>query len=311
MRHAGVGAALSATGCGRAAILELMSVGPRVTRRLAMGDGAIRLEVGVRGASVSVDEVERWTRRAALMVRRYAGRFVGRTVPLRVVSGGFGGVAFGQHTREGRVLILLGAESSRETLERDPILLHELLHTAFPRLAARHAWMREGLSTYLETLLRRKAGVLSETTLWRIWARSMPRGVPGPNARGLDRTRGWASTYWGGALFWLVTDVALHERGHSVSDVLRAVLDAGADSRHAWPMPHLIEVVDGALGHTVFGEHYRAMALRPHRIDVPDLLARLGVVSRHGELALSESAPLSGIRRSLEAETIDLPSIAP
>ena len=50
------------------------------------------------------------------------------------------------------------------------------------------------------------------------------------NDRGLDRTRTWGRTYWGGALFCLMADVEIRKQtGNRVGlqDALRTILSAG------------------------------------------------------------------------------------
>ena len=91
-------------------------------------------------------------------------------------------------------------------------MTHELTHMAFPNVPRQHHWIEEGIATYVEPVARAQAGLLPVEEVWEEMLRDMPKGLPGPDTRGLDQTHSWASTYWGGALFCLLADVQFRER---------------------------------------------------------------------------------------------------
>ena len=85
-------------------------------------------------------------------------------------------------------------------------MVHEMVHLAFPRVAKQHHWIEEGLATYIEPWARLGIGQLTEETVWKDLVEGLPKGLPGPEDKGLDRTPTWGRTYWGGALFCLLAD---------------------------------------------------------------------------------------------------------
>jgi predicted metalloprotease with PDZ domain len=97
--------------------------------------------------------------------------------------------------------------------------------------------MQEGLSTYVEPIVRARAGATTEAEVWRRWTGSMVHGRPGPGDRGLDETHTWGRTYWGGTLFWFVADVRLREatdNARSLRDVLVHIAATGGNGRADW-----------------------------------------------------------------------------
>src|SRR5262249_53969428 len=139
---------------------------------------------------------------------------------------GIHGTTFGNQL----VRIRLGTETPAGALGGDWTMTHAMFHLGFPDLDRSHLWMQEGPSTYFEPLARARAGQLPAEGVWRDMFRDLPQGLPRDGDDGLDRTRSWGATYWGGALFWFLADVQIRERTgnrKSADDVLRAILAAG------------------------------------------------------------------------------------
>jgi hypothetical protein len=142
-----------------------------------------------------------WVRRSAETVTSYFGRFPVPSLQVTVMTESSGGLHWGQHWGGKRIRVWAGKETTERTLDRDWVLVHEMLHAAFPDLRRRHRWMQEGLSTYLEPVVRARAGHLTEREVWVDWVDSMHHGRPKRGDEGLDRTATWGRIYWGGALF--------------------------------------------------------------------------------------------------------------
>ena len=68
---------------------------------------------------------------------------------------------------------------------------HELSHLGLPSLASCHHWMEEGLATYLEPIIRVRAGTLPRDELWRALLEGLPQGQPDDGDQGLDHTDTW------------------------------------------------------------------------------------------------------------------------
>ncbi len=174
------------------------SRGEPVTRRsilhlgLAAGVGSAAkasdfpLEIG--GASIEVAfEPERyelpqatilkWVDQCASAVSGYYGgypvpkaRVLLRTSDRRGVSNG---KSFGGRGVVCRVAV--NPQATREDLQKDWILTHEMVHFGFPSVARRHHWIEEGTATYVEPLAPHRAGIISVEQVWsRKWFASIP-----------------------------------------------------------------------------------------------------------------------------------------
>ncbi|MCA9708939.1 MAG: hypothetical protein KDK70_24045 [Myxococcales bacterium] len=248
--------------------------------------------------------LEAWVERSATMVSDYLGEFPVPSLEITLVGRGYGGVGFGMH-QDGRwITVYCGRSTSARGLENDWVMVHEMLHAAFPDLTRDHRWMQEGLSTYLEPVVRARAGNTTPADVWRRWTRSMDYGRPRPGDRGLDITHTWGRTYWGGALFWLVADVELRkatDNRRSLRDVVRGILAEGGNGRANWSTRRVVEVADEATGTTVLSELYARMAQAPGDVDLDALFAELGVTRVDGEIVLDDDAPLAHVRRAITA----------
>jgi len=278
---------------------------------LEVGGAELRVEIQPAARARSDAELLAWTERAATMVDAYCEGYPVPDVRVRIVQGF--GLGWGSHTGGRRVRVAVGPDTSVEALERDWVLVHEMLHLAFPRLARRHRWMREGLSTYLETVLRARSGIYDEARVWRRWTSMMPNGVPRPSDRGLDRTRSWGAVYWGGALFWLMVDVEVRARTNnerSIRDVVRGALARGGNARVVWTTERVAEMADEVTGTSAFSELYAAHALRRGEVDLDALWARLGVIETPDGVRFDDDAELAHVRRAMNAPVgPELPSI--
>jgi len=270
--------------------------------KLMVGGATLSVEFEGRDPSVAPELMEAWVQRSAKMVSDYLGEFPVPNLEISLVGRGRGGVGFGMH-QDGRfITVYCGRRISESRLDDDWVMVHEMLHAAFPDLKREHRWMQEGLSTYVEPIVRAQAGNTTAEEVWARWTRSMHHGRPKSGDRGLDLTHTWGRTYWGGALFWMVVDIELRTRtdNHkSLRDVMRGILAAGGNGRANWSTKKVVEVGDAATGTTVLRDIYAAMAEAPGDIDLDTLYAELGVQRIDGEVFFDDDAPLAHIRRAI------------
>src|SRR6185436_8924834 len=140
---------------------------------------------------------------------------------------------------------------TRADLDVDWVAVHEMIHLAFPSVAREHLWIEEGLATYLEPVVRVRAGMMSEDDAWRALVEMLPNGLPRAGDRGLDRTRTWGRVYWGGALYCLLADIEIRKRtqnAHGLDDALRGILRAGGNDAAHWPLERALDAGDRATG---------------------------------------------------------------
>ncbi len=269
---------------------------------LRVGGALIKVEYEGNEIPLPTETTNAWVERSAAIVSDYLGEFPVPSLELTLVGRGWGGVGFGMH-QDGRwITVYCGRSTDERDLQTDWVMVHEMLHAGFPDLARDHRWMQEGLSTYLEPIVRARAGNTTETSVWRRWTRSMHYGRPKVGDRGLDITHTWGRTYWGGALFWLMVDVELRiqtDNEQSIRDVVRGILAQGGNGRANWSTRKVVEVADAATGTTVTSDLYARMAKAPGDVDLDALYEKLGVARVDKEIVFDDDAPLAHIRRAI------------
>jgi hypothetical protein len=200
------------------------------------------------------------------------------------------------------VLLRVGADVTTAEALGEWVPTHELVHVLFPSVAPRLPWIEEGLATYVEPIVRLRAGRISVERFWGELIGGLPQGLPQSGDQGLDHTRTWGRTYWGGALYWLLTDVRIRERTHnqrSVQDALQAILRAGGNVSEDWSLERILSIADAAVQGREFHETYGQMADAPWAPDLKQLSADLGVSVKGRRVAFDDSARLAAVRQAI------------
>jgi hypothetical protein len=242
-----------------------------------------------------------WVAQRVRIVTAYFGRLPDPSSKLLIVplrgSGVRGGTTWGFRGAASR--ILMGRDTTVEQLRQDWILVHELIHHAMPGLDDPHNWMEEGLATYVESVARAQSGTLSAEAAWAVLVKGLPQGLPQPGDRGLDQTPTWGRTYWGGALYFLMSDIEIRRRTKNqigLQDALRALVASGANNTQQWPITRVLAVADAGTGTSVLKETYDRMKHAPANVDLDALWRELGISMQGGEIRFDDSAPLAPIR---------------
>ena len=293
-----------------AAVVGLAACGPAADATADAGqevavDGVrIRLELQPEAFSVGRDALLAWVRRSADIVTAYYGRFPAPRLTLRVLPQGGAGVQGGKTwaNPDAVIRVQLGRGVTAAQLEGDWMLVHEMTHLALPDTGDTHAWLSEGLATYVEGIARVQAGNRSESDVWAEELRSMPRGLPAPDDRGLDETHTWGRTYWGGAMFCLLADVDIRRRSNNqfgLQDAMRAVLRASGGLAADWPIERVLRTGDAAVGTRTLEDLYAQMRATAVTPDLMALWRDLGVEPDGSSVRLNDSAPLAEVRRAI------------
>jgi hypothetical protein len=274
------------------------------TRELQIGGIIVRVDLEGAQFTGGAQPLVAWIQRSADIVTRYYGRFPTRGLHLRVQSMGGsgvnGGTTFGREG--GFIRVRVGRDVTNAQLLDDWVLVHEMIHLALPDVGEDHAWLSEGISTYVEGIARAQAGNRSIEDVWAEQMHSMPKGLPQPGDHGLDHTHTWGRTYWGGALFCLEADVEIHRRTHNrfgLQDALRAVTQASGGIVADWPVQQVFSTGDKAVGEPVLEELYARMKDAPLAPDLPALWQKLGIEARDQALHLNDEAPLADVRKAI------------
>jgi len=281
---------------------QALSALPRETVDVAGGKLAVDLE-GVPPA-VGRAELLSWIETSTRAVASYYGTFPVPHARLVISLSSGRGVGHGT-TRGGSepvIQLSLGRDSESPDLDRDWVLVHELVHLGFPSVARQHHWMEEGLATYVEPIARVRTGGLTAERVWTDLVDGLPKGQPHEGDRGLDLTPTWGRTYWGGALFWLLADIDLRQRSSNrigLEVALRAIVRKGGTIGHHWEVDEVIATADGATGLPVLRALYDGMATAPAPVDLDALWRRLGVKETPDGVTFDETAPLAEVRRAI------------
>jgi hypothetical protein len=247
-----------------------------------------------------------WVQGAANAVSSYYGHFPVPHLTLKIRSSNGSGIRHGvTYARDGGlILISVGRDTDIAETRDDWVLIHEMIHLAFPSMDDDQHWIEEGISTYVEPVARVRVGLMPLNEMWRTFVRDMPKGEPDPGDKGLDNTHTWGRTYWGGAMFCLLADVRIRERTNNrkgLEDALRGINRAGGNIAEDWDIEKALAQGDKATGTTVLRDLYKEMRDKPAPVDLDQLWKKLGVSWKDGAVQFNDSAPEATIRKAITA----------
>lgn len=281
------------------------------SRDLKTGGATLQVDFAAGPLDLSQDAILAHIQMAAKAVVAYYGRFpVDRdrvlVVPWPDRNGLGDGTTWGDMAGfPAMTRIHIGQHAREQDLKDDWMMTHELVHTAFPSLPDDQHWMEEGLATYVEPLARVMSGELTAQKVWHDMLRDMHQGEPEPGDQGLDHTHSWGRTYWGGAMFCLVADVAIRQQTHNrkgLEDALRAIVEHGGTIDHNWDLPKALAIGDAATGTHVLSEQYSKWKDAPVTVDLPALWAELGVSFDGDQIVFNSNASLASVRQAITGE---------
>ena len=157
-------------------------------RELSVAGATVHLAFEPDAFGAGPGPILEWVQRSADIVARYYGRFPTPVVTVRIGAepgeGVHGGRTFANP--DAVIRVRAGRDVTAAQLRSDWVLVHEMTHLALPDTGETHAWLSEGIATYVEGVARVQAGNRSESDVWAEELRSMPRGMPDEGDRGLD-----------------------------------------------------------------------------------------------------------------------------
>jgi hypothetical protein len=247
-----------------------------------------------------------WVKGSASAVANYYGHFPVPHLTLRVRSSYGSGIRHGvTYPKDGGlILISVGRDADLAATRDDWVLVHEMIHLAFPSMDDDQHWIEEGISTYVEPVARARMGGMPVRDVWASFLHDMPKGQPEPGDRGLDNTHTWGRTYWGGALFCLLADVRIRERTNNskgLEDALRAIVHAGGIISEDWEIEKALAIGDKATGTRVLRNLYQEMRDKPAPVDLDLLWKKLGIETKDGSIKFNDKAPQANIRKAITA----------
>ena len=273
-------------------------------RTIESGGGKVHVFIEDNNYKLTSIEMINWVRRASDIVSIYYGRFPVDEAYVAITGQPGKGVLHGIALGEGGAVVnvKIGVDSDRADLDDDWILVHELIHLAFPKVHSRHHWIEEGLSVYVEATARAQSGAIAPERVWNSFRQGMPNGLPQTGDLGLDNTPTWGRIYWGGALFFLLADmeiIARSEGQKSLKDGLRGITNAGFNISMQSTPDEMFRIADQAVGFTVLTDLYKKMSTTPVDVDLDEIWHALGVVAVSDGIVLSDDAKRSHIRAKI------------
>jgi hypothetical protein len=271
---------------------------PGATIDVTLPDGPMKL---------SREELLGWVNASASTVASYYGHFPVSHLTLRIRGNSGSGINHGvTYPKDGGlILISVGRDTEMAETKDDWVLVHEMIHLAFPSMEDDHHWIEEGISTYVEPVARARADRMPVTAVWRQFVRDMPQGQPGTGDEGLDNTHTWGRTYWGGALFCLLADVRIRERTKNrkgLEDALRGINQSGGNITEDWDIEKPLAIGDKATGTTVLRDLYKEMRDKPAPVDLDQLWKNLGIEMKDGSVMFNDKAPETNIRKAITSQ---------
>ena len=244
-----------------------------------------------------------WAERTAEAEANYWQGFTARQVLLGLVpAANKRGVGYGRTVSGGGVTVMVevGVDVDRRRLFNDWVLTHELIHTGMPYIRGRATWLMEGAATYVEPIIRARAGGKSEEEVWREWVDNMPQGIEA-FSRGLANASG-RQNYWAGAAFMLLADLAVRRASNGakgLDDCLGGVLWSGLDGGERTSVADYAAACDRATGTTAMSTLVDRHFNKAEPVDLAALWQELGVSVVGGRIALDDSAPSAQLRKMI------------
>jgi hypothetical protein len=268
---------------------------------VVMDDGALKKEQPLLRA---------WIDRSAHIVSEYYGQFPAPLVVIRLRGMDGSGVNGGRTTNDAGLMIEMrvGRQTAAETLAADWVLVHEMVHLALPEVGRTHDWLAEGLATYVEGVARAQYGNREIADVWAEDRNSMPKGLPRAGEGGMDQSRSWGRTYWGGALYCLQADVAIREQTANrigLQTALRAILKKTGGYGFESDIGDVLRIGDAATGTHVMYGLYQQIRATPQAPNLDLLWTLLGVPNDPLTQPFDDRAPLAAIRIAITAKPSD------
>jgi hypothetical protein len=278
-------------------LLEVPSPGGRAVVDVAELDGALDLDPGVLDAWIAG--------RITAAGRLWHGAPARPLLVVIVPVADAGGVIFGISRGGGGagVALFLGQHTEPSDLEHDWVLAHELVHVGMPFLPDAF-WFMEGAAVYLEPVLRARAGLLKPDAVWRGFANHLGEGADRLATTPLG-AMGFPGLYLSGGAFMLALDVEARRASAGrvgLEDCLRTVRARLGDSTGQASLESVIAVCDEVLGDGLMTRFVDRHARAAAALDLPAIMAALGVHTSGGDVVFDDGAPDAWIRRAITGD---------
>jgi hypothetical protein len=301
--------------------------------RIDLPGGLLRVAyVGASPDAQTAAMLERCIRTAAESVARVAGRLPVPEVrvlilPVSKLSVAFrfaawldGGAVLGGESARGQgnsLELVVDPRRPESEFRRDWTTFHELSHLLHPYLGDRGAWLTEGLATYYQTVLRVRAGRMTQSEAWQRMIEGFDEVATNAGdtrledvAASMQESHRFDYVYRSGALFWLTVDVELRRASHgrhSLDAALAAFHTCCLPSYREWEPREYVARLDRGLDAKVFARRFDEFRALTHFPEWRNLFARLGIVRNGTTITFDAAAPDARIREAIMAPAVVAP----
>ncbi len=208
-----------------------------------------------------------------------------------------------------RVEFFVAPGTTARRLRQEWTGYHELAHLLIPYRGWGDFWFSEGLATYYQNLLRRRAGVLDEQAMWQAFVDGFERGA-GDDAfdgqalhsvsNAMHERGGFMRVYWSGAWYFLKADARLRQQSSgrlTLDDALQKLNKCCAHTRLS--VPEMVAKLDALNQVFVFQPLYDRLRATTSMPDTSSLLASLGVSVISGQVVLQDNGPGARLRAEI------------
>jgi hypothetical protein len=264
--------------------------------------GVLRLVLLEGFAEATRPMIVDWVKRTVEAESNYWHGFTADEMLVGLVPMPRNSVGFGRTQPGGGVTIMIevGEAIDSRRLFNDWVLVHELIHSGMPFIRGRATWFMEGSATYIEPIIRARAGWKTEQEVWMEWLRDMPQGEA-VFARGLSQASG-RENYWAGAIFMLLADLAIRRDSNGakgLEDCFAGALWRGLGGGDRVGMDAYAQACDEATGTKVMSALLDRHFYNAQPIELAKLWKELGVALVGGRIALDDSAPQARWRKMI------------
>ena len=292
------------TAIGRLSLQDIAVPAPGSLRPgAARSEGVIHLAILDGMTEANRADIAEWVRRTALAEANYWDGFTVRQMLLVMVPmPDRSGIGFGRTVSGGgsTVMVEAGTDVDPRRLFNDWVLVHEFIQTGMPYISGRATWFMEGAATYVEPIIRARAGWKTEDEVWHEWIDQMPQGVSAFDT-GLSRASG-RQNYWSGAIFMLLADLGLRRATSGTMGLEDCLKGAPASAMIGSTRIDLAEYAaacDRVTGTNVVSALVEKHFNRPAPVDLKALWQEIGVGLAGGKIVFDDSAPLAAWRKMI------------
>ncbi|GAA0421188.1 hypothetical protein GCM10009133_32100 [Cocleimonas flava] len=256
-------------------------------------------EMSDKHLALDQQTIVNWIEKSAIAVADYFEQFPVKNLKIAITPGSGSRIGGNAYYRATPLIVLrIQPDITEQQLQQDWVLVHEMVHLAFPLMEDDHGWAQEGLATYVEPLVRLKAGIVKEKDVWLWLLKGTPNGIPKEGERGLDNTRSWGMKYWGGAIYFLLADIEIREQTNNklgLEDALRAINHSGASmaADGTWPISEVFSIGDKAVGTQTLMNLYNKMKSKAFDPELENIWKKFGISLKNDQIKFDQSKSLA------------------